>query len=59
MLAPGGPTPREGRGGTGDGGWGKEPQPTILLLCDVNVAAGGHVDFKSTHYYSGNLNRVR
>ena len=37
-------------------GWGKEPQPTILFLCDVIVAAGGHVDFKSTHYYSGNLN---
>jgi hypothetical protein len=29
----------------------KEPQPTILLLCHFNVAADGHVDFKSTHYY--------
>jgi len=29
-----------------------EPQITILFLCDVNVAADGHVDFKSTHYYS-------
>ena len=33
-------------------GWEKEPQPTILFLCDVNVAADGHVDFKSTYYYS-------
>ena len=42
--------------GDGNGGWGKEPQPTILFFCDVNVAAGGHVDFKSTHYYSQRFN---
>ena len=34
--------------GEGDGGWGKEPQPKILFLFDVNVAAGGHVDLKLT-----------
>jgi hypothetical protein len=46
--------PTEGRergDGEEDGGLEKEPQPTILFLCDVNIAAGGHVDFKSTHYY--------
>ena len=37
--------------GAGYGDGGKEPQPAILFLCDVNVAAGGHVDFKSTNYY--------
>jgi hypothetical protein len=49
-------------GGEGDGklrgkewvlGWGREEGTLILnlLLCDVSVAAGGHVDSKSTHYY--------
>ena len=40
----------------GTGGGEKEPQPTILFLCDVNVAAGGHVDLylpHSTHHSSG------
>ena len=35
--------------GEGDGGRGKEPQPKILFLCDVNVAAGGHVDLSLPH----------
>ena len=40
-------------GREGGRGWGKEPQSSILFPCDVNVAAGGHVDFKPTHYYCG------
>ena len=36
--------------GEGDGGWGNELQPKILFLCDINIAAGGHVNLNLTPY---------
>ena len=40
------------RGAGGGRRMGKELQPSFLCPCDINVAAGGHVDFNLTYYYS-------
>jgi hypothetical protein len=56
-FAPLSPFPSTQRRGNRGGKRGRKTLLLNLFLCDVSVAAGGHVDSKSTYYYLRHLQK--